>query len=72
VINMSTDISTSVASPITPKNPAPSMEDGALHVDAVYSPDYDHEVIFAEMLVINVDDLPEFEPQIRPAHFPTT
>ena len=38
----------------------------------VYSPEYDHEVIFTEMLAINVDELPEFEPQIRPTHFPTT
>ena len=41
-------------------------------VERVSSPEYDHEVIFTTMLAVNVDDLPELEPRIRPAHSPTT
>jgi hypothetical protein len=39
--------------------------------DHVYSPEYDHEVIFTTMLTLNVNELPEVEPQVRPAHFPS-
>jgi hypothetical protein len=36
----------------------------------VDSPEYDQEVIFTASLRFDVDDVPEWEPQIRSQHFP--